>query len=204
MVRYKNDHSAKTREMIIDAAGKLLREKGFAETSVGTVMKAVGLTHGGFYAHFADKTAMLSAAVDEAFVQSPKNFAMLAKMATAQNDTGLIARYYLSDGKVADVATGCPAAALASEIPRQELPVIERFEAGSIETVAALANAPGLSNQDQPFAWAAMSMLIGGLELMRATNDQNQREAIREEIIAALRNLSGTQSSQQSSSNKGT
>ncbi|MGL4405548.1 MAG: TetR/AcrR family transcriptional regulator [Notoacmeibacter sp.] len=192
MVRYKNDHSAKTRELIISAAGELLRDKGFAETSVGTVMKAVGLTHGGFYAHFADKTAMLSAAVDEAFVESPKRFSMLAKMATAQNDTGFIARQYLADSRVENRATGCPAAALASEIPRQELPIIERFEAGTNETVAALSNAPGLSNQDQPFAWAAMSLLIGGLELMRATTSQKQREVIREEIISALRKLSGT------------
>jgi TetR/AcrR family transcriptional regulator, transcriptional repressor for nem operon len=190
LVRYRNDHRAKTREAIIAAAGTLLREKGFAETSVGTVMKAIGLTHGGFYAHFADKTAMLSAAVDEAFVQSPKNFAKLAEMANAQNDTGLIAKHYLSDGRVDDVATGCPAAALASEIHRQDLPVIERFEAGSIETVTALSAAPGLSNEDQPFAWAAMSMLMGGLELMRATPNQIQREMIREQIIEALRKLS--------------
>jgi TetR/AcrR family transcriptional regulator, transcriptional repressor for nem operon len=192
MVRYKNDHSTKTREAIIDAAGKLLREKGFAETSVGTVMKAVGLTHGGFYAHFADKTAMLSAAVDEAFVQSPKNFAKLAEMANARNDVGFIAQHYLSDSRVNDRATGCPAAALAGEIPRQELPVVERFEAGTLETVEALAKAPGLSNDDQPFAWAAMSMLVGGLELMRISTNQRQREIIRNQIIAALRSLSGT------------
>lgn len=191
-MRYKNDHSAKTRETIIAAAGTLLREKGFAETSVGTVMKAVGLTHGGFYAHFADKTAMLSAAVDEAFVQSPKNFAKLAEMATVQNDVGFIAKHYLSDARVADRATGCPAAALASEIPRQELPVLERFSAGTAETVAALSKAPGLSNEDQPFAWAAMSMLIGGLELMRTTTSPAQQSQIRDQIIAALRQLSGT------------
>lgn len=195
MVRYKNDHSVKTRQAIVDAAGKLLREKGFAETSVGNVMKAVGLTHGGFYAHFADKTAMLSAAVDEAFIESPKNFSKLAEMANAQKDVGFIARHYLSDSRVADRATGCPAAALASEIPRQEPPVIERFEAGTHETVAALANAQGLSNADQPFAWAAMSMLIGGLEFMRTSTSQTQRDAIREEIIAALRKLSTTQQS---------
>jgi TetR/AcrR family transcriptional regulator, transcriptional repressor for nem operon len=192
MVRYKDDHSTKTREAIIDAAGKLLREKGFAETSVGNVMKAVGLTHGGFYAHFADKTAMLSAAVDDAFVQSPKNFTKLAEMAKAKNDVGFIAQYYLSDSRVAERATGCPAAALAGEIPRQELPIIERFEAGTLETVEALANAPGLSVEDQPFAWAAMSMLIGGLELMRISTSQAQRETIRNQIIAALRSLSGT------------
>jgi TetR/AcrR family transcriptional regulator, transcriptional repressor for nem operon len=192
MVRYKDDHSTKTREAIIDAAGKLLREKGFAETSVGNVMKAVGLTHGGFYAHFSDKTAMLSAAVDEAFVQSPKNFAKLAEIAKAKNDVGSIAQHYLSDSRVAERATGCPAAALAGEIPRQELQVIERFEAGTLETVEALAKAPGLSNEDQPFAWAAMSMLIGGLELMRATPEQSLRDTIREQIIAALRKLSGT------------
>ena len=83
MARYKNDHHGKTHGAIVDAASKLLREHGFTDTSVANVMKAVGLTHGGFYAHFPDKTAMLVAAVERAFVQSPKNFDVLTRMANA-------------------------------------------------------------------------------------------------------------------------
>lgn len=194
MVRYDDGHRERTRTAIIDAASLLLRERGFTEASVGNVMKAVGLTHGGFYAHFPDKTAMLTAAMERAFVQSPKNFSALAGMARTNGDVGLVAKHYLSDSRVADAATGCPAAALVSEIHRQELPVQAVFQAGSMETMLALASAPGLSGADQEFAWAALSMLVGGLSLMRAMPDEAMKNTIREQIIQALRKLGETAS----------
>jgi TetR/AcrR family transcriptional regulator, transcriptional repressor for nem operon len=187
LVRYDKDHHGETHKAIVTAASTLLREKGFTETSVGTVMKAVGLTHGGFYAHFEDKTAMLTAAMTEAFQQSPRNFAGLAKLATTTGDVGLIAKHYLSDGRVKDVASGCPAAALASELPRQESDVRLAFQKGTTETLAAIAQTPGLSEQDN--AWAALSMLIGGLMLMRAMPDAKTNADIRDQVSNALRTL---------------
>jgi TetR/AcrR family transcriptional regulator, transcriptional repressor for nem operon len=187
MVRYDKTRHAETHKSIVNSASALLREKGFTETSVGTVMKSVGLTHGGFYAHFEDKTAMLVAAMTEAFVQSPKNFKFLSEMANSSGDVGLIAKYYLADPRVKDVATGCPAAALVSELPRQEEPVKEAFQFGAAETMRALAEAPGLSEKSD--AWAALSMLVGGLTLMRAFPDAQTNETIRNQIIDGLRKL---------------
>ncbi len=186
MVRYNESHRARTQAAIIDAAGEMLRDKGFTDTSVGNVMKAVGLTHGGFYAHFADKNAMLGAAVEQAFVQSPKNFTALAGMAKAHSDVGLIAKHYLADSRVEAVATGCPAAALVSEVHRQDHAVQDVFQAGTQETVHALQRAPGLEGEQ---AWAALSMLVGGLSLMRAMPDPQVKATIRDEIIKGLRQL---------------
>jgi TetR/AcrR family transcriptional regulator, transcriptional repressor for nem operon len=195
MVRYKEDHHGKTHAAIIDAASTLLRERGFTETSVGTVMKAVGLTHGGFYAHFADKTAMLGAATEKAFVESPKNFAALASMAHAQADTGVIARHYLADHRVMDIASGCPAAALMSEMHRQDDAVRHAFQQGAEATMLALSEAPGLTDADHPRAWAALAMLFGGLSMMRAIPDAAVSEAIRAQIIDALRALAAAPAS---------
>ncbi len=186
MVRYDKGHSAKTRELIIDAASQLMRERGFSETSVPAVMKAVGLTHGGFYAHFADKTEMLAAAMEKALEQSPINFRGLAKIANAQNDAGLIAKYYLSDERVADVAQGCPAGALISEVRRQEEPVLQAFKKGAEETKNALAAANGLEPEH---AWAALSMLVGGLAMMRAMPKDETQKQLRDQIISAMRRL---------------
>lgn len=186
MVRYDKTHHDQTHKAIVSAASTLLREKGFTETSVTTVMKAVGLTHGGFYAHFEDKTAMLTAAMHEAFVESPKNFKAMADLAQTQDDVGLIAKYYLSESRVEDVASGCPAAALVSELPRQDKLVKDAFQKGTVATMHALAKAPGLSND----SWAALAMLVGGLVMMRAFSDQNTNAIIRNQIIAALRLLS--------------
>jgi TetR/AcrR family transcriptional regulator, transcriptional repressor for nem operon len=189
MVRYNESHRAKTQAAIINAAGEMLRDKGFTDTSVGNVMKAVGLTHGGFYAHFADKNAMLGAAVEQAFVQSPKNFTALAEMAKVRGDVGLIAKHYLADSRIEAVATGCPAAALVSEVHRQDQTVKEVFQGGTQETVEALSNAPGLEGDN---AWAALAMLVGGLSLMRALPDQQVKATIREEIIKGLRQLASS------------
>jgi TetR/AcrR family transcriptional regulator, transcriptional repressor for nem operon len=190
MARYTDDHREKTHEAILDAASKLLRDHGFTDTSVGGVMKAVGLTHGGFYAHFPDKTALLVAAVERAFVQSPKNFAALAKYAEAKNDAGFVAEKYLSRERVDDVAGGCPAAALVSELHRQEEPVQKAFHAGAHATATELAKAPGLTRASGEPAWAELALLMGALSMMRAMPDQKLRATIRDQAVAALRQLS--------------
>lgn len=192
MVRYDAGHRERTQTAIIDAASLLMRDRGFTEASVGNVMKAVGLTHGGFYAHFADKTAMLAAAVEKAFVESPKNFTALAGMAQKTGDVGVIAKYYLSDSRVADVASGCPAAALVSEVHRQEPAVQTNFRVGTEETLRALATAPGLSTPEADHTWAALAMLVGSLALMRAMPDTDLNVIIRDQAINGLRKLAAS------------
>jgi TetR/AcrR family transcriptional regulator, transcriptional repressor for nem operon len=189
MVRYGQDHAAQTRAAIVEAAAELLRSKGYAETSVGTVMKAVGLTNGGFYAHFADKTALLNAATARAFAQSPVNFSALAGMAKASGDAGLIAKHYLADSRVEAVATGCPAAALVSELHRQDASVRATFQAGAEDTVRSLSEAPGLAKEEHAFDWATLAMLVGGLSMMRAMPETALRDKIRHQIIHAMRAL---------------
>jgi TetR/AcrR family transcriptional regulator, transcriptional repressor for nem operon len=189
MVRYREDHRGRTQAAIIEAAAQLLRDKGFTDTSVGNVMKAVGLTHGGFYAHFADKTAMLAAATREAFTESPKNFSFLADLAKKMGDGGVVAKHYLAEDRVKSVASGCPAAALVSEMHRQDPAVRDAFQQGAEETMQALSSMPGLSTNEGDMAWAALSMLVGGLSMMRAIPDPGIREIIREQIIGALRQL---------------
>lgn len=98
---------------------------------------------------------------------------------------GIIAEHYLSDSKVQDVATGCPAAALVSELPRQEKAVQDAFQKGTIATHEALATAQGLSHD----SWAALAMLVGGLNLMRAMPDAKTNNLIRNQIIGSLRKL---------------
>ncbi len=186
MVRYKQGHAARTQERVVEAAARLLRDRGFAQTGVADVMREAGLTHGGFYAHFPDKGAMLAAAMDRAFAASPGNFEALGRMAAQAGDPGLVARYYLADSRVADAAQGCPAAALASEVPRQPPPVRAAFQAGAEATVDALAGAAGGT---APLPWATLAMLAGALAMMRAIDDPARQAEIRDQVIEALRRL---------------
>jgi TetR/AcrR family transcriptional regulator, transcriptional repressor for nem operon len=189
MVRYKKGHRDETHTAIVEAASKLLRDHGFSETSVGAVMSAVGLTHGGFYAHFPNKTAMIEAAVEAAFIESPKNFAVLARISAAKGDVGFMAEKYLADERVASIATGCPGAALMSEIHRQPDEIKQAFQDGAEATAIEIAKAPGLQPADNEAAWAALAMLMGALSLMRAVPDKKVRGIIRAQVIEALRTL---------------
>ena len=63
MPRYPADHSAETRERILEASDRLLKERGAGRSSIAEVMQAAGLTVGGFYAHFASKQALEDATI---------------------------------------------------------------------------------------------------------------------------------------------
>jgi TetR/AcrR family transcriptional regulator, transcriptional repressor for nem operon len=185
MARYSKEHRAETREAIVKAASELLRKKGFDGVGVADVMSAVGLTHGGFYAHFSDRHALLEEALVYALKQSPANFGRLASAAIAQNDPGMIADRYLADEKVAEVGKGCVTAALASELHRQPLSVASTFAEGSSATVAVLDTIPGLGGKN----WAVLAMLVGAKAMMRAMPDGSRRELIRSDVAAAIREL---------------
>ncbi|OYY76382.1 MAG: hypothetical protein B7Y43_15170 [Sphingomonas sp. 28-62-20] len=189
MARYSKEHRAETRETIIKAASELLREKGFDGFGVADVMAAVGLTHGGFYAHFADKQALLDAALAKALQQSPVNFARLATAALATNDAGTLAARYLDDARIANVAGGCATAALASELHRQPASASAIFVDASRATVEAIEAIPGVSGK----GWAILAMLAGAKAMMRAIPEEPGRSTIRNEITDAIRQLAKVQ-----------
>jgi TetR/AcrR family transcriptional regulator, transcriptional repressor for nem operon len=69
-MKVTRERAAKNRELILEAAGKLFRAKGFDGVSVAGIMKAAGLTHGGFYGHIASKEDLAAQASMVAFAQS--------------------------------------------------------------------------------------------------------------------------------------
>ena len=61
MPRMSEAEKQKSHRRILDAAARLFRERGIEATSVADVMKAAGMTHGGFYRHFDSKEDLVSA-----------------------------------------------------------------------------------------------------------------------------------------------
>lgn len=196
MARYKSGHHDATHAAILAKASEMIRERGLDGASVVEVMKAAGLTHGGFYAHFDDKTALLTEAMAEAIKPSAPRFAMLTGLATEKGDLGLIAQRYLSDDRVKDVAGGCAAAALSSELRRAPAPVREAFLKGAQATADVLEPSfPEVPTASGQGAWAIYAMLVGALALIRAVPDEATRALIREQTVAALRRLGKSQTS---------
>jgi TetR/AcrR family transcriptional regulator, transcriptional repressor for nem operon len=183
MARYGAEHAADTRKAIVAAASRMLREKGLEGPSVVEIMKSVGLTHGGFYAHFTDRTALVDAAVEEALSHSPDNFRFLLQMAASRGTPEAVAAGYLSDGRLSNLAEGCPAAAFAGELHRAPDPIRKTFSAGAEATSAVLGEVMPGKEPAEDRGWGALALLIGALVLMRATPDPAMRERIRSRAI---------------------
>src|SRR5256885_11713934 len=103
-----------THERIVEAAARAIRRSGYDGTGVADIMKDAGLTHGGFYAHFASREAMLAEAADRAGRESVETMARIAATAPPKHALRAMMEAYLSKDHVAGVETGCAAAALGS------------------------------------------------------------------------------------------
>jgi AcrR family transcriptional regulator len=177
-----------THERIVDAAARAIRRSGYDGTGVADIMKDAGLTHGGFYAHFASREAMLAEAADRAGAEGVAAVARLAAAATPQKPLQALLRGYLSKAHVEAVETGCGVAALCSETPRQA-PEVRRAATRRIKEMIDLVTrqSPGWGQpraHDQ--ALVTVATMVGALVLARAVDDPRLSNALRE---AALEHL---------------
>src|SRR5918992_1977361 len=85
-----------THERIVEAAARAIRRSGYSGTGVADIMKSAGLTHGGFYAHFDSREAMLAEAADRAGAESVATLERIANAAPPDQALGAIIRAYLS------------------------------------------------------------------------------------------------------------
>jgi TetR/AcrR family transcriptional repressor of nem operon len=115
---WPDDHKARTREKIVQAAAAAFRAGGVAGVRLEDVMGRAGLTHGGFYAHFGSKEELLREALEHASTQTVD---MLSKpLASIPDESRLqaVIDAYLSPAHVAHPERGCPLATLGPEIAR--------------------------------------------------------------------------------------
>src|SRR5690242_7158389 len=119
-MRYPPEHKAATHRKILKDAARRLRAEGLTGAAVSTVMKDAGLTHGGFYKHFASKDDLVIASVREAFREIAGFLASVAEKSQPEAAWKAIVRTYLSAEHCDHPGHGCPVAALASELARAD------------------------------------------------------------------------------------
>ena len=180
-----------THERIVDAAARAIRRSGYAGTGVADIMKDAGLTHGGFYAHFASREAMLAEAADRAGAEGVAAVARVAAAAPPRKALRALLRAYLSKTHLEGVETGCAVAALGSEMPRQA-PEVRRAATRRIKEMIDLVarqspdwGKPGAHQR----ALVTVATMVGALVLARAVDDPRLSDALRE---AALKHLTPT------------
>jgi len=171
-MRYPVEETAAKHGRIVKEASRLFRERGFENVSVGEVMKAAGLTHGAFYAHFASKEELEAAAV--AYGQKVS----LGRLQRDKSNKGKesFADRYLSPRHRDNPGDGCTMAALGQEVARSTPELKAAFEQGLEEILSAEAG-------DRKEAIFRAAALLGGVVLARAVQDTR----LSDEILRSVR-----------------
>ena len=169
-----------THERIVEVATRAIRRSGYAGTGVADIMKEAGLTHGGFYAHFASRDALLAEAGDRAGAESVALAARVAAAAPPGQALQAMLAAYLSPAHIAAIEVGCPVSALGSEMPRQA-PEVRRAATIHIKEMIDLF-ARQLPNWGQPQAhaqaMATVCAMIGTTILARAVDEPALSDAL--------------------------
>ncbi len=173
----QSDRKATTHAKIVKTAARAIRRSGYHGVGVADIMKEAGLTHGGFYAHFESRNALLVEAAEAASAQSAASLNRVAQAAGPQDSMQAIVDMYLGDAHVAATERGCPVAALGSEMARQA-PEVRAAATQGIENMANLL-ASYLPPGQQQDSLGAMSCMLGALVLARAVDDPKLSAAIR-------------------------
>jgi len=185
-MRYDANRKLETRRKVIAEAARSIREHGPEQISVVQIMSAVGLTHGGFYAHFPSKDALVAAAIDEMFDELRGKFARSTEGCSPAEGMTRYLDFYLSARHRDARGTGCPLPALSADLARLGPDARGRYGDGVASLtrglalqIAALGLAPA-----EPLAASVVAELVGALALSRAVADPEQSDA----LLAASRN----------------
>jgi TetR/AcrR family transcriptional repressor of nem operon len=177
-MRVSRDKAAENRERIVETASRLFRENGFDGVGLDAIMKGAGLTHGGFYGHFASKDDLAAEAVARALDRSVEKQRRFTNLGDLVSD-------YLSERHRADCANGCAVAALGADIARQGKAVrggLTTHVRAQLSRFARLLK-DGTAASRRKRAIVTLAGVVGALILSRAVDDP----ALSNEILAAAR-----------------
>ena len=198
MGRASKAQAQENRQRVVETASRLFREQG-TQVSVAALMKAVGLTHGGFYKQFASKEALVDEATAHAFEEFTRQYLPASGSGSApesdsdsHSDSGDTATQggltqeelidvYLSAEHRDNAADGCPLAGFAPDRAR----AAGDSEAHRVYAQGARDFAEALATEDQD-GLARLSTLVGALTLARATKGTPISEEILDAARAAL------------------
>lgn len=193
MVRYDSSHKAETRSRVVKVAAREIRLKGPDKVAVADVMASAGLTHGGFYAHFASKDALVAEAIDAMFADGQRRTPALNEVLKdeAAHPKSAFRAYlasYLSAEHRDQPDRGCPLPALAADMPRNAGAAQERYAIGLEKLTAKIEAAlTRIGERDAACeANAVVAQIVGAVGLARAVGKGAQSDDILRDTLASL------------------
>ena len=167
-MRYSEDHKAQTHQRIIEEAARLFRRDGVGATGLQPLMKTLGLTHGGFYAHFKSKDELVETALRHSAEQ-------LAAASSELSLAGLI-KGYLSSAHRANPGEGCPLPTISAELGQRGAPSMTTDELIRDRLSTIEAGLHGEQADEQSVL--ILSAMVGALLLSRSVSDPERSDRL--------------------------
>jgi TetR/AcrR family transcriptional repressor of nem operon len=184
-MRYSKEHKQETHERIVKRAAVRLREKGAHGIGVADLMKEAGLTHGGFYAHFDSREALVIEAMEHIMQRSTERWRKLGEQTPPEKRFATIVDSYLNPAHRDDPGHGCAIPTLGAEIARESPKTRKAFATKLEQMIEMLASLipdlPPKAARKQ--AMAAIATMMGSLVMARIAGNGE----FSDEILAAGR-----------------
>jgi AcrR family transcriptional regulator len=183
----RSSRHQQSHERILDAAARAVRRGGVAGVGVADVMKEAGLTHGGFYAHFDSRDALLADALEHAGSQSNARVRerMRARTDADASPFRALVSEYLSDPHMEALELGCPVAAISSDMQRAGH-ALREVSQRRVRGLAALVDEALPPGAPAGSAWAVAAALVGALQMARVLGPEGGGKEVLQSCREAL------------------
>jgi len=183
-MRYPPEHKEETRARIVKAAARAFRKHGVDGIGVAELMKGAKLTHGGFYAHFKSKDALVAAAVDAAFDQTTARLEATVSETPPDQRRRAVLEAYMTPWHRDHPEAGCAIPSLGADVSRLDAATKRSFE-GRVTSLIELIAGEGQDQASRASAITTLAAMVGGMVLARSVRS----DALSQEILDAVRNL---------------
>jgi TetR/AcrR family transcriptional repressor of nem operon len=179
-MRYRPEHKIETHQKIVKDASRRVRAEGLNGAAVAAVMRDAGLTHGGFYKHFATKDELLIESLKEGFREIIATLVRAAEQSPAGEAWKAIVKTYLRAEMCEYPERGCPLATLAPELARVDSQMKPQIVAELVNYKSRMVPfMPGRRTMDKERAFFAIfSTMMGAIEIARMLPDPGMREKV--------------------------
>jgi TetR/AcrR family transcriptional regulator, transcriptional repressor for nem operon len=191
-MRYEPDHKERTHRRIVKNAARRLRAEGLSGPGVATLMKASGLTVGGFYKHFRNKEDLLAEAIEQGFLEHGEQFLAALESVPPAERWKAIVRHYLSPEHCEHPEVGCPIATLAPEIARARPAVRKRIaNLMKVRRKRVMQFMPGATDAERERNFNIIfPAMAGAISVARILPDPEEREkilnALKDHLLASF------------------
>ncbi|CRM21275.1 TetR/AcrR family transcriptional regulator [Pseudomonas sp. 25 R 14] len=181
-MRYSQNHKAQTHQRIIKEASVRFRRDGIGATGLQPLMKALNLTHGGFYAHFKSKDELVEKALQAAATELDAHCEMLFSQ---ERPLEAFIDSYLSEWHHTSPDQGCPLPTMSSELGQrgQQSPTTDAVLDARLKQIETALASPSADEQ----SLVIMSTLVGALVLARSVDNPELATRILDVVRESLK-----------------